>query len=85
LIEAPSDHLTREDLTDIASALASDGETFIVGGQALNLWAERYSETFVELSDYGPYTSKDVDYFGHREAGAVGAAPSSARAVQLAR
>lgn len=40
---------------------------FIIGGQALNLWAERYSHVQA-LAEYGPYTSKDLDYFGHREA-----------------
>ncbi|HEX8416598.1 MAG TPA: hypothetical protein VF641_03250 [Methylobacterium sp.] len=38
-----------------------------MGGQALNLWAERYSHV-PELALYGPYTSKDLDYFGHRDA-----------------
>lgn len=42
-------------------------DAFIVGGQALNLWAERYSHV-AELDAYGPYTSKDIDYFGQREA-----------------
>ena len=44
-----------------------DDGAFIVGGQALNLWAERYSHA-PELALYGPYTSKDLDYFGHRDA-----------------
>lgn len=40
---------------------------FIIGGQALNLWAERYAHVR-ELASFGPYTSKDLDYFGHRDA-----------------
>lgn len=40
---------------------------FLVGGQALNLWAEYYASA-PELALYGPYTSKDIDYFGQREA-----------------
>ncbi|WDF73617.1 hypothetical protein [Novosphingobium sp. KACC 22771] len=44
-----------------------DDGAFIVGGQALNLWAEHYNK--VEgLAAYGPYTSKDIDYFGYRQA-----------------
>ncbi|WP_341896752.1 hypothetical protein [Sphingobium sp. YR657] len=31
------------------------------------MWAERYSSV-AELAEYGPYTSKDLDYFGQREA-----------------
>ncbi|KIU25994.1 hypothetical protein SR41_16570 [Sphingomonas melonis] len=52
---------------DLASILTLSDNAFIVGGQALNLWAERYSHV-AQLADYGPYTSKDLDYFGHREA-----------------
>lgn len=44
-----------------------DDGAFLVGGQALNIWAERYSGA-PELDDFGPYTSKDLDYFGHRRA-----------------
>jgi hypothetical protein len=52
---------------DLAGILQLSDKAFIVGGQALNLWAERYSDT-AELAAYGPYTSKDIDYFGRREA-----------------
>lgn len=53
----------------LASILTLSDGCFLVGGQALNIWAERYS--FVpELADFGPYTSKDIDYFGHRNAAA---------------
>ena len=40
------------------------GAAFLVGGQALNFWAERYSAHCKELEEYGPFTSKDVDFFG---------------------
>jgi hypothetical protein len=40
---------------------------FLVGGQALNIWAERYSHC-TELAEYGPFTSKDIDYFGYQQA-----------------
>lgn len=33
----------------------------------MNLWAEQYSYA-KELSYYGPYTSKDLDYFGRKDA-----------------
>lgn len=52
---------------DLAGILQLSDNAFIVGGQALNLWAERYSHV-PELADYGPYTSKDLDYFGHHQA-----------------
>lgn len=53
----------------LASILQLSDGAFIVGGQALNIWAERYSGV-AELNDFGPYTSKDIDYFGHRDAAA---------------
>lgn len=46
------------------------GGAFLVGGQALNFWAERYSEAAPELIGYGPFASKDVDFFGSRDAAA---------------
>lgn len=52
---------------DLAGILQLSDEAFIIGGQALNLWAERYNH-LEELAEYGPYTSKDIDYFGYRRA-----------------
>lgn len=40
----------------------------MIGGQALNIWAERYFAKAKELAHYGPYTSKDLDYFGQAAA-----------------
>lgn len=59
--------LAPELVYDLASILKLSDRAFIVGGQALNLWAERYSDVG-ELAAYGPYTSKDLDYFGYRQA-----------------
>jgi len=44
-----------------------EDRAFLVGGQALNIWAERYSHC-TELAEYGPFTSKDIDYFGYLQA-----------------
>lgn len=43
---------------------------FIAGGQALNIWAQRYSDS-VDLREYGPYTSKDIDLVGAYRAAEV--------------
>lgn len=59
--------LPPEVVYDLAGILDISDKAFIVGGQALNLWAERYN-AIPALEAYGPYTSKDIDYFGHREA-----------------
>ena len=39
----------------------------MVGGQALNLWAEYYARSVPELHVFRPFTSKDIDYFGQKE------------------
>jgi hypothetical protein len=60
-------HLSPETVLDIASHLTLEDGAFLIGGQALNLWAEYYSKA-QELAEYRPYTSKDIDYFGSRAA-----------------
>ncbi len=60
--------LPRTTVIKLASVLSLEDNAFIVGGQALNLWAERYSPGRPELISFGPFTSKDLDYFGHRVA-----------------
>lgn len=59
-------HLPPQAVLDIARILSDDERAFVVGGQALNLWAEYYSEGATELLEFRPYTSKDIDYFGQR-------------------
>lgn len=44
-----------------------EDDAFVIGGQALNLWAEFYSD-IEELKLYRPYTSKDIVYFGMQQA-----------------
>jgi hypothetical protein len=60
--------LARATVIKLASVLSLEDNAFIVGGQALNLWAERYAATRADLLSFGPFTSKDLDYFGHRAA-----------------
>lgn len=60
--------LSASTVIKLASVLTLDDGAFIVGGQALNLWAARYAPGRPELIAYGPFTSKDLDYFGYRAA-----------------
>jgi hypothetical protein len=60
--------LPRSTVIKLASVLGLEDHAFIVGGQALNLWAERYARHRPDLVAYGPFTSKDLDYFGYRDA-----------------
>lgn len=49
--------------------LLDDHNAAIVGGQALNIWATHYyDQAPEELARSAPYTSKDIDYYGNRNA-----------------
>jgi hypothetical protein len=39
----------------------------IIGGQAVNYWAETFMEKEPELAQWLPFTSKDIDFQGDRE------------------
>jgi hypothetical protein len=39
----------------------------IVGGQAVNFWANKYHESEKELRKFRPYTSDDIDFYGLKE------------------
>lgn len=46
--------------------LAAEEQPLVVGGQAVNLWAELYVAALPELETYAPFTSKDADIYGNR-------------------
>ena len=58
----------RDLVVELASILHLEDGAFLVGGQAINLWAETYYARAAELAEFGPYTSKDIDYFGRVQA-----------------
>ena len=39
----------------------------LIGGQAVNYWAERYLEAEPELQKHVPFTSEDIDFCGSRD------------------
>jgi hypothetical protein len=53
-----------EEVIEIASRLGNDDSTFVVGGQATNLWAWYYRDRSPDLQFDDPLTSVDIDYFG---------------------
>lgn len=53
-----------EDVIAIASKLNADDASFVVGGQATNLWAWYYRDRSPALEFDEPLTSADIDYFG---------------------
>jgi len=49
---------------DFVAVLATEEPLFLVGGQAVNLWASYYHE---RTGDLAPFVSRDVDVLGDRE------------------
>src|SRR5579863_4032590 len=46
----------------------ADGEPYVlIGGQAVNYWAERYLRVETELAKWQPFTSEDIDFKGNRD------------------
>lgn len=54
-----------------ATVLADPAQPLIVGGQAVNLWAEIYAAAEPELHAFEPFTSKDADIHGNRELASI--------------
>jgi hypothetical protein len=51
---------------DFADILCGDELPLIVGGQAVNLWAEVYHAALPALESFAPFVSKDADIYGTR-------------------
>ena len=54
-----------KDLDTVFRGLQSAGwMRYLVGGQAVNLWASRYDRDLPPWQELRPYTSRDLDYYG---------------------
>jgi hypothetical protein len=60
-------HLTPDQVARILE-IVQDTDVVIVGGQSVNLWAEHYAQRISGLAERGPFTSKDVDFYGGKDA-----------------
>lgn len=60
--------LPREVVVEVIAALSPENGAFLVGGQALNFWADYFLEYSTELQALAPFTSKDIDFQGTKEA-----------------
>ncbi len=60
----PPTALSSLDTEALIESLGSDVDLLLVGGQALNFWAERFSPLEPKLATAGPFTSKDIDFAG---------------------
>lgn len=60
--------LTFEDIYSIIESLPESETLTLVGGQALNFWAELYFHDDADfVMNYGPFTSADIDFFGGKK------------------
>ena len=60
------------DVQQVLAQLGDLGATLVlVGGQALNVWAETYVKEEPALSRQAPFTSKDIDFQGDHQAARV--------------
>jgi len=57
-----------QQFTPVLDLRNADGEPYvIIGGQAVNYWAETYLEKEPGLSQWLPFASKDIDFQGDRD------------------
>ena len=56
--------LSISDVYHILDAIPDTGDFVLIGGQALNFWAEQYADRDEALKEYLPFTSMDVDFLG---------------------
>lgn len=58
--------LSYRDTAKVLARLGGDLSIVLVGGQAVNFWAEHYRTRALDLGD-GPFTSADIDFTGTRQ------------------
>ena len=56
-----------EDIADILDTLPENHGAVLVGGQALNIWAEYYALEDPDIKALEPFFSADIDFIGTRE------------------
>jgi hypothetical protein len=62
------DRFSLQQFSEVFKVRNSEGQPYIlIGGQAVNYWAERYFQVEPELEDLQPFTSEDIDFKGGKE------------------
>ena len=57
--------------SDFGEILSGPDFPLIVGGQAVNLWAEVYADACPALAEFNPFLSKDADIVGTKDSAAA--------------
>jgi len=63
----PSDDLAFSDVLPLLGEISEEDRVIVVGGQALNFWAE---QAYRECVEFAPFTSGDLDLMGNLSAAA---------------
>jgi len=59
---------TLQQFSEVLQIRDADGQPYVlIGGQAVNYWAERYLATEPQLRPLQPFTSEDIDFKGSSE------------------
>jgi hypothetical protein len=59
---------TLQEFSEVFQVRNAKGLPYVmIGGQAVNYWAERYLRDEPKLKEHLPFTSGDIDYQGNRE------------------
>src|SRR5688572_25158838 len=57
-----------QDFESVFTVKDTHGKPYVlIGGQAVNYWAERYESIEPELQSLRPFTSLDIDFHGFRD------------------
>jgi hypothetical protein len=72
--------LSYRDTAKVLARLGDDLQIVLVGGQAVNFWAEHYRARASDLGG-GPFTSADIDFTGTRQAVVTSAERLNGRAL----
>ncbi len=59
------------DIAKVLESLPDDNDAILIGGQALNIWAEYYAQQDSSLNTYSPFFSHDIDFLGDQDSAAA--------------
>ena len=59
------------DISRVLESVPDDNDAILIGGQALNIWAEYYARQDPSLNTYSPFFSHDIDFLGDRDTAAA--------------